>query len=550
MKETLELELETTVEQLFGVKTKIELTRPNNQFGDYSTSVALKLADSLKRSTDQIAEAIKAAHKSQLVKDLTITKPGFINLVLTDEAVSEAAEDATKSLSINQKKEILVEFGDPNLFKLMHLGHLYSSILGDSIATTLSANGATVKRLSYGSDVGLNVAKWVWMVGESIDWQIDGLNAALAKEADPLGKFYAEGNKAYESDPKKATEIKVINKKIYEADDKTISEIYRAGRELSIKTHEKTFQQVGVKYDKNYYESEISEIGAVMVRKHQKTVFEESDKAIIYRGEKQGLHTRVFINSQGLPTYEAKDLGLAELKKQDFPKTALSIVITASEQVEYFKVMLAALSEIDPDLAKSTVHLNHGFLSLSSGKMSSRTGNVYTANQLLDEVRDLVNKRYPDSPVKDEVYLAAIKYSFLKQRRGSDIVFNLEESIGLEGNSGPYIQYAHARACSILAKARTGATATKTADFQAEERELAFKISEYPEVVQKSIQEYLPSHICKYMFELAQLFNSFYEHNRVLEHPRSIIRIKLVEDYAEVLKAGLALLNISAPVKM
>jgi arginyl-tRNA synthetase len=223
--------------------------------------------------------------------------------------------------------------------------------------------------------------------------------------------------------------------------------------------------------------------------------------------------------------------------------------MTAHEQADYFKVMLAALAEIDPPTAKKTTHLSHGFLSLSTGKMSSREGNVYGAEDLLDEVDKAAKKQFPDSPAHDAVYIAAVKYAFLKHRLGSDIVFDIEESISLEGNSGPYIQYAYARACSILAKAgQPGAGASQELD--ASERSLARKIGEYQEVVSRAAGELMPHHICTYLYELAQTFNGFYETSRIIGDEREAMRLNLVKSYSQVLKSGLKILNIEAPERM
>jgi arginyl-tRNA synthetase len=188
-------------------------------------------------------------------------------------------------------------------------------------------------------------------------------------------------------------------------------------------------------------------------------------------------------------------------------------------------------------------------LSLSTGKMSSRTGNVYPAMKLLLDVKDAVHEQYPDSPVRKEVTFAAVKYALLKHRLGADIVVDVKESISLEGNSGPYLQYAYARACSILAKAEStrGAEDTK---FDENERSLARKISEYPEVVNKAVTELMPHHICTYLYELAQTFNSFYESSRIIGDEREALRLKLAVTYANVLKSGLGVLNITAPEKM
>ena len=545
MKEKLECELSKLIENLFSVTLDVSFSRPESIFGDYSSNVALVLAGKLKRPASEIAAQIAEELKSELIKKIEVKQPGFLNVYLKDEVILEELNSLSNYKKTNGNKDILVEFGDPNPFKEMHLGHLYSSIVGDSISKLLEESGAAVKRLSYHGDVGLNVARWIWAIGRASDWNLDVAKGLLKDTKQPLGTFYAMGAKADEEDSHISEEIKKINVHIYKRDRKDINELYDYGRELSFKYFDELFDSIGIRYDKRYLESETSVVGTEEVNKNINTVFEKSDGAVVYKGEKVGLHTRVFINSKGLPTYEAKDLGLAVLKGIDYPKANRSIVITASEQTEYFKVMLSALKEINPELAGKTTHLAHGFLSLTTGKMSSRKGNVYSAIDLLSQVKEKVSEQYPKSDKQDEIYLSAVKYTFLRQRLGADIVFDVKESVGLEGNSGPYIQYAHARAKSILAK--SSIKSQKVDNLESDERLLAFKITEYKEVVEKAVNELLPSHICTYLFELAQVFNSFYEKNRVLDHERTNIRLSLLESYTRVLKAGLHLLGISAP---
>jgi arginyl-tRNA synthetase len=283
-----------------------------------------------------------------------------------------------------------------------------------------------------------------------------------------------------------------------------------------------------------------------MVEDNTGRVFTKSDSAIVYEGEKAGLHTRVFITGKGLPTYETKDLGLTALKDRDYPEAKLSIIITAHEQAEYFKVMLAALNEINPETAKRTRHLSHGFVSLSSGKMSSRTGNIYSADDLLEDVRKVADRLFPDAA--RDMQLGAIKYAFTRHRLGGDLVYDIDESVSLEGNSGPYLQYAHARARSVLKKA--GKDGALEGGLEAGERLLARKLSEFPEVLDRAVGELMPHHVCTYLYELAQAFNRFYEGNRVVGDPREDLRLGLVRHYAETLQFGLKILGMTAPDKM
>ncbi|HET9722134.1 MAG TPA: arginine--tRNA ligase [Candidatus Saccharimonadales bacterium] len=531
--------------RLFSVEIDPVITRPEKQFGDYATNVALQLAGQTGKNPRQIAEQL-AAELQQIpaVAQISLAGPGFINFKLTDESLAEAAQSATDLPKPLKGRQILVEFGDPNPFKEMHIGHLYSYIVGDAIASLLESSGAKVKRLSYHGDVGLHVAKAIYGLGE-----------LQTRDEDILGKAYSYGNEQYEKDQQAKAEIDTINQHIYSRDDQRINQLHEQGIKLSFEYFDKILNMLSISTDKRYFESQTTPAGLELVNSNKDKVFKLSQGAVVYEGEKAGLHTRVFITSKGLPTYETKDLGLVMLKDTDYPDANRSIVITASEQAEYFKVMLAALAEIKPDLTVKTTHLSHGFLSLASGKMSSRTGNVYTAMAMLNSVRSAMAKKYPDSADRQEIYVAATKYSMLNHRLGQDIVIDVEASVSLEGNSGPYLQYAFARANSILEKStvdsrQSTANDSRLTTLDSSERSFARKIGEYPEVVERAVAELMPHHICTYLYELAQTFNGFYEKSRIIGDEREEIRLKLVKSYSQVLRSGLSILSIEAPERM
>jgi arginyl-tRNA synthetase len=543
MKSELELAIAAAVRSLFGVDVAVELTRPDEQFGDFATNVALQLSKQLGKNPREIADTLVEklrADLSEQVSEITVAGPGFLNLKLSDTALVNSL--AAKPTQTYAGEQVLVEFGDPNPFKEMHIGHLYSYIVGEAVCALLRAAGAQVVRLSYHGDVGLHVAKAIWGM------QKEGYNPDT--NTDPIknniGWYYAKGAAAYQDDETAKTEIDDINAKVY-AQDPSILELYNQGKDRSFANFDLTLADLGIKpNDHKYMESESAPVGLEIVKQNIGTVFQESDGAVVYDGEKVGLHTRVFITGKGLPTYEAKDLGLTELKNRDYPQAARSIIITANEQAEYFKVMLAALREINPTLAGKTTHRTHGFVSLSTGKMSSRTGDVYSAISLLIDVEGLARKAFPDT--SHDTLQGAIKYAFTKHRMGGDILYDVVESVSLEGNSGPYLQYAHARARSILAKAE--AADAELVGLESGERSLLRKITEYTEVVDKAVAELMPHHICTYLYELAQTFNSFYEHNRVIDNERQAVRLQLVQHYADTLKGGLNLLGITAPDRM
>ncbi len=532
-------------QKLFSEDIEPELTRPAEQFGDFATNAALQLAKKAAATPRQIADKlVPELQDAPGIKEVSIAGPGFINFRLTDEALARASQTATDLPKTNASQEILVEFGDPNPFKEMHIGHAYSYIVGDSISLILEASGAKVERLSYHGDVGLHVAKAIWGIMQARVNQ-ESIGDSIRQN---IGMYYAKGAAAYEQNQAAKVEIDKINQQIYDRSSPEINELYDWGKAKSFGYFDEILKDLQIKPPRRFLESESAQKGLELVKQHEDTVFEKSDGAIVYKGEKAGLHTRVFVTSGGLPTYETKDLGLAELKKEAYPNAAGSIIITAHEQAEYFKVMLAALKEFDPVAADMTTHLYHGFVSLSSGKMSSRTGEVYSAMSLIMNVDEAVEKQFGKR--SETTRNAAIKYGFLKNRLGSDIVYDVSESVSLEGSSGPYLQYAHARAYSILAKADFQTPTLENVEFDENERSLARKISEYPDVFAKAASELMPHHICAYLYELAQAFNSFYEKSRIIGDERQDVRLRLVKSYSAVLKSGLTILNIEAPERM
>lgn len=536
------------VKNLFNIDIEPDFSRPNEQFGDYATSVALKIAPLLNKKPGEIAEDISSKIRDEF-KNVEVAGQGFINITLKDEDLWKLAELEPEMSYKNQT--IVIEHTDPNPFKEFHIGHAYSNIIGESLKRLFEAGGAKVHQVSYHGDVGLHIAMAIW--GMQTELRVKELEARDVKEEERrefLGKCYALGAKHYKESEKAAEEIKEINKHIYSRDDEEINQLYDLGRKWSFEYFEQIYKKLDVRFEKQYFESETAVSGTKIVNENTGKVFTKSEGAIIYKGEDKGLHTRVFITNHGLPTYEAKELGLAFAKQKDYPKTDLFVVVTANEINEYFKVLVSALGEIDKELADKIRHISHGLVKLPSGKMSSRTGEVITLLQVLEMLEEAIKKSSKNQAVAlDANVLGALKYAFLKHRVGGDIIFDIDESISVEGNSGPYLQYAFARAQSILLK-KPQTNNDKHLQLEDGERSLLRKISEYPEVISRAAQSLMPSNICTYLYELAQTFNRFYENNRVIDDGREDLRILLVSKYAETLKKGLALLNIPAPEKM
>lgn len=551
--------LEQSVHDTYGVDLSVGLTRPDEQFGDYTTNVALQLAKPVGKNPREVAEelAIKIRENTgNLLSDVTVAGPGFINMTLQDSVLLQSLDQQVEQ-SLSGKK-ILVEYSDPNPFKPLHAGHLYTTLVGDTIARVIQNAGAETIRINYGGDVGLHVGKSMWAILQALGGEYPEKLDAIAVDTRPdwLGQCYVAGNDAYEDDEAAKAEIIAVNKRVYDLHDSgdhesAFAQIYYTTRDWSYEYFAVLYEQLRVTpFDRYLPESEVTPLGLQTVQEQLANgVFSESDGAVIFNGEKYGLHTRVFINSAGLPTYETKDVGLSLTKWQDYHFDQ-SIIITANEQEQYMQVVLKSIAQFAPEPAERTRHITHGVVKLQGGvKMSSRKGNVVTALEILDAART-AGAAGGTNPSEDTI-LAAVKYAFAKNRIGGDIAYDPQESVALEGNSGPYLQYAHARARSILRKATaTAANLTDIANLTEAERALVRKISAYDDAVQLATNELMPHHICSYLYELAQTFNRFYEHNRVIGDDREAGRLQLVQRYADTLQAGLTLLGITAPQEM
>lgn len=556
--EQLALAIQKIVKELYDKDIDIELSRPEEKFGDYSTNVAMRLAPLLGKSPLEVAESlVGTVGQIEQVLSAEVASPGFINIKMKDEyftkILSSILENRGEFGHTEQMtgQSIVVEYSDPNPFKVLHVGHLYTSMVGDAIANLFENAGANVHRVNFGGDVGRHVAITLWSVLKELGGENpDGLQKVeKAQRAGWLAGHYVAGNNKFETDESCRPEIMELNQRIYEivaTKDvaSPLSQIYWVTRGWSYDYFEEFYARIGTKFEKFYPESETVEPGIAVVKENIGKVFTESDGAVVYNGEVHNMHTRVFINSQGLPTYETKDIGLVLNKWHDY-KFDRSIIVTGNEQFEYMQVVLKALEQFQPELSAKTTHITHGMVKLQGGvKMSSRLGNILGAEDVIDMV-DAANTK-ANGKQNIVVSLGALRYGFTKYRIGADIVFNPEESVSLHGNSGPYLQYAYARAKSILSKAQNEVTGDsgQVTIFDAAERSLMRKISEYPEVVNKATKELMPHHICGYLYELAQNFNSFYESSRIIGDDRQDVRLQLVSAYAQVLKNGLSLIGV------
>jgi arginyl-tRNA synthetase len=531
----------------------------DNSHGDYATSVALASAKQLKQNPRAIAEALRAELQGTIacVDRIEIVSPGFINFYLKRSFFADTLSQIRENSHAwgrnagETGEEVLFEYTSPNLFKPLHIGNLVGNIIGESLARLHEYAGAKVRRINYPSDIGLTVAKGVWGIIHT---------SGNPDDINDLGKAYVAGNMAYESGGAEKDKIESINRSLYAGTDQKLNEIRTRGIATSRARISELCSLLGTSFDAEIFESQASSVGTELVRTHTVSgVFEESDGAMVYRGDKKGLHTRVFLNSQGLPTYEAKDLGNFSIKQEIYPSWTQAAVVTGNEQTEYFKVIIAALRDVFPEIGDKVIeHIPTGFLTLTTGKMSSRKGNVLTGESLIEKLRIEAMARAEETRTDDVQKLAdiiavgALKYQILRQKVGTNIIFDKKQALSFEGDSGPYLQYTHARTVSVLKKARDVGVVPSTDNLPSEPYPIERILYQFPEVIQRALTERSPHYLVTFLSELAGAYNAFYASERIADPADSYAPYKAeITDAVRITLAnGLFALGIEAPDKM
>ncbi len=542
---------------------EVPISIPQLQFGDFSTNIALILAKQLKKNPLELAEKIKSQIKpNEYIESIQVLKPGFINIWLSKKELITPLEKAVNNIFAIQtfyygsEKKAMVEFAHPNTHKLFHIGHLRNISTGESVVRMLSAVGNTVVRTNYQGDVGLHIAKCLWGIKKMIEKDGKSLFEALSlqEKIKLLGRGYSEGQTAYESDEASKAEIIVINKHIYEKDSPEITELWTTTRAWSLQYYEEIYKRVYSHFDRCYFESEVHEQGLKTSKKLlEKGILEKSEGAVVFKGEQYGLDTRVFINSLGYPTYEGKELGLAAKEFSDFGKLDKCIHVVTPEQTSFFKITFKVEELLDKEkFGNKQFHLAYEWVKLKEGKMSSRTGNVIEASWLLDEIKKKILEKFENAnDIVETLAVAAVKYSFLKNSTNTQIAFDIDESISLEGNSAPYILYTYVRTQSILAK-ETENSGQYPKDISPDEKLMLRLIYQYTDKVYKAASTLSPNIIASYLYELSKEYNLFYQKNPILkaEPNQKYIRLTITKAVASIVKHGLNLLGIQTVQKM
>lgn len=590
-------DIEKVLGELGWIYQKVSLEHPEDEkHGDYSTNIAMVLfgaktgfmkagkEDSSIHSPMDLATKIKVEideMKLDYIEKVEMARPGFINFWLSKTYLSNQLEEVIKKEDgygrnkIFAGKKYMVEFAHPNTHKELHIGHMRTLIIGESLARIFKFSGADVFRANYQGDIGLHVAKAIY--GTRLILKEKGMSFERAEKLSHkervhiLGEGYVRGNTDYENETGKK-EIVEINNQIYRKDERVWSD-YQRTRKWSLDYYDDFYKRFYTRYDQLFFESGVADLGKKNVLSNIGKVFQESQGAVIFPGSKYGLHDRVFITKDGNPTYEGKDMGLCYQQFAAFPFDK-NIHVVSYEQKGYFQVIIKAMEIMDSKFIGRQYHLSMGMVQMVGEKMSSRTGKIITVDFLLDQVKaailSLMKKeglsKAEIEEISESVTIGAIKYWILKVDPEMDVMFDIKKSVSLEGDSGPYLQYTFARCESVLRKADYSSNEVRSLvdssrpfktdsnnNYNPEEMALLRTLYRFPEVVLAAGEKLAPNLICSFLFTLAQKYNNFYNKHSILKADSKVdrdFRLALTKGTATILKNGLGLLGIEAPRKM
>jgi arginine--tRNA ligase len=566
---------------------EIQLTRKEFE-GDY-TIVLFPLLKLIKAKPEQIGEVLGAYLTEHLaeVTAYNVVK-GFLNLTIADSYFLSffgeiAAQERYGTTPITaESPAMIVEYSSPNTNKPLHLGHIRNNLLGFSMAKILEATGKRVYKTQIINDRGIHICK------SMIAWQLFGKGetpeSTRLKGDKLVGKYYVLFDKAYkeeiaqliaEGKSKEVAEreapifVKAQEMlRLWEQGDAATLALWKQMNQWVYDGFEVTYRNLGVSFDRNYYESETYLLGKDIVQRglEQGVFYRKEDGSVWIDLTADGLDEKLVLRSDGTSVYITQDLGTATKRiEEDFPKVEGMIYTVGNEQDYHFKVLFLILQKLGFAWAKNLYHLSYGMVELPNGKMKSREGTVVDADDLMEEMVQVAEELSQElgkldgytQQQKEQLYrvigLGALKYYILKVDPKKKIAFNPQESIDFQGNTGPFIQYTYARIQSILRKAGELPTLPTSGDLHPKERELIKQLSLFVSVVQQAADTYSPALIANYVYELVKEFNSFYQNVSILgeEDPvKRSLRIHLSRKVGEVIATGFDLLGIEVPERM
>lgn len=592
-----EILLENTIKgisSLYGITMEnVEIQQTRKEFeGDY-TLVLFPLLKHIKANPQEIGEKLgdylssHALWEGQpIVSGYNVVK-GFLNLSICENYFLHflhqiaPEKDYGKKPITKDSPAVIVEYSSPNTNKPLHLGHIRNNLLGFSMAKIIEATGKKVYKTQIINDRGIHICK------SMIAWQLFGKGEtpeSTREKGDKLvGKYYVLFDKAYKEEiaglisegktkEEAEREAPIFLKaqemlRLWEQGDPETLALWRQMNQWVYDGFEVTYHNLGVSFDRNYYESETYLLGKDIVQRGL-------DKGVFYRKEdgsvwidltSEGLDEKLVLRSDGTSVYITQDLGTATKRiEEDFPKVEGMIYTVGNEQDYHFKVLFLILQKLGYTWAKNLYHLSYGMVELPNGKMKSREGTVVDADDLMEEMVQVAQELsqelgklegYSDQQ-KEQLYrvigLGALKYYILKVDPKKKIAFNPQESIDFQGNTGPFIQYTYARIQSILRRAEN-CELPKSVSLHPKEKELIKLLSLFPEVVQNAADTYSPALIANYVYDLVKEFNSFYQNVSILgeeDTDKRSLRVHLSRKVGEVIATGFDLLGIEVPERM
>ena len=570
----------------FGGELPFQRTR--KEFQGEVTLVTFPLAKPMGVSPEQAAETLGKAllETNGLIAGYNVVK-GFLNIEMSNRYWADQMANMASILDYGKatskdKPVVMVEYSSPNTNKPLHLGHLRNNFLGWSVAEILAFAGHKTKKVQIINDRGIHICKSMQA------WIADGRELSpedLGMKGDKfVGHFYVEFDKAFkrevadlmakgiseekakEDSPSMVAARDILIK--WESEDKDIRALWSKMNSWVYEGFSKTYKRMEVDFDRNYYESETYLIGKekVLDGLSRGIFYQQEDGSIWVDLETYGMDQKLLLRSDGTAVYMTQDIGTAILRFEDNPSLAYQIYTVGNEQDYHFKVLFIILELLGYSWAKDCYHLSYGMVDLPSGKMKSREGTVVDADDLMEDMVTTAQEKTEElgklegmsAEEKSELFeligLGALKYFLLKVDPKKRMLFDPEESIDLQGNTAPFIQYSHARIKSIL-KRYEGAKDFDSSKISLEEseRQLLVELSYFPVVVDEAATAYSPALVANYIYGLVKGFNQFYQQVPILKDGNGdtvAFRITLIEKVAEVVKNGMGLLGISVPERM
>ena len=589
MQNTLQLAVIKGIKEIFNVAIEnVEFQATKKDFEGDITIVIFAFLRFIKGNPVEIGTKLGSYLKENVkeVADFNVVK-GFLNLVISDAYFISDFNKIKNNTSFGivepnpNEKAVMVEYSSPNTNKPLHLGHIRNNLLGYSVAEIIKASGKKVYKTQIINDRGIHICK------SMLAWQRFGNGEtpeSSGLKGDKLvGNYYVAFDKAYkeeikeliaqgntEEDAKKQAPILIEAQQMllkWEAGDEEIVSLWKKMNQWVYKGFDETYKELGVDFDKNYYESDTYLLGKDVVAEGLKNgvFYKKEDGSVWIDLTEEGLDEKIVLRADGTAVYMTQDIGTAIERFKDFDLNEL-VYTVGNEQDYHFKVLFLILEKLGFEWAKNCYHLSYGMVDLPSGKMKSREGTVVDADDLMLEMTDTARTISQDlgklegysTEEKETLYktigLGALKYYILKVDPKKRIMFDPEESVDFAGNTGPFIQYTYARIQSILRKADFEySTEISGIELHPKERELIKQIQLFPEVIQNAASNHSPALIANYTYDLVKEYNSFYQTVPILgceNLNEKIIRTQLSKKVAEIIKSAFKLLGIEVPERM